>query len=91
MCIRDSGAAVGVILSAMYMLTVYRNVVFGEITNPKLENITDINRMEWAIFIPLIIMTLWLGISSTMVTDITAASVENLINQYQAALPAAAQ
>ena len=86
-----TGAAVGVILSAMYMLTVYRNVVFGEITNPKLENITDINRMEWAIFIPLIIMTLWLGISSTMVTDITAASVENLINQYQAALPAAAQ
>ena len=86
-----TGAAVGVILSAMYMLTVYRNVVFGEITNPKLETITDINRMEWAIFIPLIIMTLWLGISSTMVTDITAASVENLINQYQAALPAAAQ
>ncbi|MAK65015.1 MAG: NADH-quinone oxidoreductase subunit M, partial [Maricaulis sp.] len=86
-----TGAAVGVILSAMYMLTVYRNVVFGEITNPKLENISDINRMEWAIFIPLIIMTLWLGISSTAVTDITAASVENLINQYQAALPAAAQ
>ena len=86
-----TGAAAGVILSAMYMLTVYRNVVFGEITNPKLENISDINRMEWAIFIPLIIMTLWLGISSTAVTDITAASVENLINQYQAALPAAAQ
>ncbi|WP_203294405.1 NADH-quinone oxidoreductase subunit M [Maricaulis parjimensis] len=86
-----TGAAVGVILSAMYMLTVYRNVVFGEITNPKLENISDLNRMEWAIFVPLIIMTLWLGISSTAVTDITAASVDNLITQYQAALPAAAQ
>ena len=86
-----TGAAVGVILSAMYMLTVYRNVVFGEITNPKLENITDINRMEWAIFIPLIIMTLWLGVNSTLVTDITAASVENLISNYDAALAAPAE
>ena len=86
-----TGAAVGVILSAMYMLTVYRNVVFGELTNPKLENISDINRMEWAIFIPLIFMTLWLGVSSTVVTDITAASVDNLITNYNAALPAPAQ
>ena len=38
------GAATGVILSAVYMLTVYRNVVFGEISNPKLETITDLNR-----------------------------------------------
>ena len=86
-----TGAAVGVILSAMYMLTVYRSVVFGELTNPKLENITDINRMEWAIFIPLIIMTLWLGVNSTLVTDITAASVENLISNYDAALAAPAE
>ena len=75
----------------MYMLTVYRSVVFGELTNPKLENITDINRMEWAIFIPLIIMTLWLGVNSTLVTDITAASVENLISNYDAALAAPAE
>ena len=86
-----TGAAAGVILSAMYMLTMYRDVVFGEITNPKLETITDLNRMEWAIFIPLIIMTLWLGVSSTVVTDITAASVDNLITNYNAALPAPAQ
>ena len=86
-----TGAALGVILSAMYMLTVYRDVVFGEMTNPKLESITDINRMEWAIFIPLIIMTLWLGVNSTVVTDITAASVDNLISNYNAALSATAQ
>ncbi|WP_370374829.1 NADH-quinone oxidoreductase subunit M, partial [Maricaulis sp.] len=86
-----TGAAAGVILSAMYMLTMYRDVVFGEMTNPKLETITDLNRMEWAIFIPLIIMTLWLGVSSTVVTDITAASVDNLITNYNAALPAPAQ
>jgi len=86
-----AGAAVGVILSAVYMLTVYRDVIFGEITNPKLNTLTDLNRTEWIIFVPLIIMTLLLGVCSTLVTDITAASVEALISNYDAALAAPAQ
>tara|TARA_R110002073_G_scaffold149297_8_gene302877 strand:+ start:6423 stop:7943 length:1521 start_codon:yes stop_codon:yes gene_type:complete len=83
------GAAIGVILSAVYMLTVYRNVVFGEMTNPKLEAITDMSRREWLIFTPLIIGTLVLGFFSTLITDVTAASVDQLISNYQAALAAA--
>ncbi|WP_417480132.1 NADH-quinone oxidoreductase subunit M [Maricaulis maris] len=86
-----TGAAVGVILSAMYMLTVYRDVVFGEITNPKLETITDLNRMEWLIFIPLIIGTLLLGVFSTLITDVTATAVDHLLSNYDAALAASAQ
>ncbi len=43
-------AASGVILSAVYMLTMYRRVVFGEITNPKLAAITDLDWREVAIF-----------------------------------------
>lgn len=83
------GAAIGVILSAVYMLTVYRNVVFGEMTNPKLEGILDLSRREWLIFTPLIIGTLVLGFFSTLITDVTAASVDQLISNYQAALAAA--
>jgi NADH-quinone oxidoreductase subunit M len=83
------GAAVGVILSAVYMLTVYRNVVFGEMTNPKLEGITDMNSREWLIFAPLVIGTLVLGFFSTLITDVTASSVELLISNYNAALAAA--
>jgi NADH-quinone oxidoreductase subunit M len=79
-----AGAAIGVILSAVYMLTVYRNVVFGELTNPKLESITDINAREWWLFIPLIAGTLYLGFFSTPITDVTEASVQNLIANYQA-------
>ena len=86
-----TGAAVGLVLSAVYMLTVYRNVVFGEMTNPKLENITDLNGNEWIIFVPLIIATLVLGVFSTLITDVTAASVEALISNYNAALSAPAQ
>ncbi|MAL11264.1 MAG: NADH-quinone oxidoreductase subunit M [Maricaulis sp.] len=82
------GAAVGVILSAVYMLTVYRNVVFGDMTNPKLEGITDITTREWILFIPLVIATIVLGFFSTPVTDMTSASVNQLISDYTAATTA---
>ncbi|MEN0652297.1 MULTISPECIES: NADH-quinone oxidoreductase subunit M [Hyphobacterium] len=84
------GAALGVIFSAVYMLTLYRNVVFGELTNPKLEAITDINTREWIIFIPLVAGTIFLGFFSTPVTDVTAASVNQLISDFTAATTAAA-
>ena len=80
----------GVILSAVYMLTVYRDVVFGEMKNPKLENIVDLNWTEIFILVSLAIATLLLGIFSTLITDVTASSVDALINQYNAALSATA-
>ena len=86
-----AGAAIGVILSAVYMLTAYRNLVLGDLTNPKLAEINDMNVREWAIFMPLIIATIVLGFFSTLITDVTAASVEQLISNYQAALAASAQ
>ncbi|MEE2524879.1 NADH-quinone oxidoreductase subunit M [Hyphobacterium sp. HN65] len=86
-----AGAAVGVILSAVYMLNAYKALVLGDMTNPKLEAINDMNVREWAIFMPLIIATLVLGFFSTLITDVTAASVEQLISNYQAAIAASAQ
>ncbi|WP_421786732.1 NADH-quinone oxidoreductase subunit M [Hyphobacterium sp.] len=86
-----AGAAIGVVLSAVYMLTAYRNLVLGDLTNPKLEAINDMNVREWAIFMPLIIATLVLGFFSTLITDVTATSVEQLISNYEAAIAASAQ
>jgi NADH-quinone oxidoreductase subunit M len=79
-------AASGVIFSAVYALTLYRNVMFGEITNPALKTITDIDKRELLIFVPLIIGTLWLGIQPGVVLDITSASVELLTTSYRAAI-----
>jgi NADH-quinone oxidoreductase subunit M len=47
-----AGAALGVIFSAVYMLTLYRRTVFGQITNPKLEAIEDVNMKELICLIP---------------------------------------
>ena len=41
-------------------------------------------RERW-IFVPLVVMTLWLGIYPRVVTDITGPSVEALVNHYNAA------
>jgi NADH-quinone oxidoreductase subunit M len=79
-------AATGVIFSAVYALTLYRRVVFGEITNPKLATITDLQRREVLVFAPLIIGTLLFGIYPKPVFDVTAASVNALVATYNAAI-----
>ena len=79
-------ASLGVVLGAAYMLWLYRRVVFGSLTREDLKLITDMNIREVAIFAPLILLTLWMGIYPTPFLEIMDASVANLINQYQSAL-----
>ena len=79
-------AASGVIFSAIYALTLYRAVMFGEITNPKLETITDIDKRELLLFVPLIVGTIWLGVHPASVLDYTGPAVEALTSAYRAAI-----
>ncbi len=77
-------AATGVILSAVYALSLYRRVVFGEIVNPKLSAIADLDLREVVIFAPLIVGALALGIYPRLITDVTSASVERLVDLWRA-------
>jgi NADH-quinone oxidoreductase subunit M len=79
-------AATGVILSAVYMLTLYRRVVFGTLDNPQLAAIADLEWREVAIFTPLIIATLYMGVQPNSVFNLTSASVDQLVRVYQAAI-----
>ncbi|SEK42829.1 NADH dehydrogenase subunit M [Bosea lupini] len=82
-------ATTGVILSAGYALWLYRRVVFGELTKPELKDITDLNAREIAIFVPLVLLTIWYGIAPGTILDAFAAPTEALIKNYQAAITAA--
>lgn len=82
-------ACSGVILSAAYALWLYRRVVFGELTKPELKDITDLDRREIAILVPLMLLTIWYGIRPGTILDAFAAPTEALIKNYQAALTAA--
>ncbi len=83
-----AGAALGVIFSAVYALTLYRKVALGPIVNPKLETIADLDAREWVMFVPLAVATLWLGLAPDMMLDFTKASVEALSRTYQDAIGA---
>ncbi|WP_440959720.1 NADH-quinone oxidoreductase subunit M [Oceanicaulis sp. LC35] len=80
-----AGAALGVIFSAVYMLVAYKKVVFGVITNPKLETATDLNFREWINLGVLAVLAVYFGFFSTPITDTTRASVDQLIQHYQSA------
>ena len=80
-------ATSGVILSAAYALWLYRRVTFGALVKESLMTIQDMSRRERAIFAPLIVMTLLLGVYPALVTDIIGPSVSQLVADYHAALP----
>jgi len=79
-------ASTGVILSAVYALSLYRRVIFGEMTNPALAQISDLDRRELLIFAPLILSTLYLGFQPNIVFNITGASVDALIAAWRGAV-----
>jgi NADH-quinone oxidoreductase subunit M len=81
-------AATGVILSAGYALWLYRRVVFGDLIKESLKSITDMDRRERAIFAPLVVMTLLLGVYPSLITDVIGPSVEALLTRYDVALEA---
>ncbi len=82
-------ATTGVIFAAAYALYLYRRVVFGELTKADLKAMTDLTPREIAIFAPLVIMTLWMGIYPAPFFDVMAVSVKHLLDQHQTAMAAA--
>ena len=77
--------ATGMVLGAAYMLYLYRRVIFGKLTKQDLRSILDLNWREMVIFAPLVAIVFWMGIYPASFIDVMAASVANVIEQYQAA------
>ena len=76
----------GMILGAVYMLYLYRRVIFGRLTKPDLMGILDLSPREWAVFAPLIVLTLWMGIYPSSFTSFFDASVNTLVQNHASAL-----
>jgi len=83
-------ATSGIILSAAYALYLYRRVIFGVLEKANLRSILDLSPREVAILAPLIILTIFYGFYPAPVLDVTATSVKNLVQNYQAAQNTAA-
>ncbi len=81
-------AATGLILSAAYMLYLYRRVIFGSLTKENLMTITDMKAREIAVFAPLVVLVVFMGVYPAPFLDIMHVSVSNLLNQVETALNA---
>ncbi|MBB1092205.1 NADH-quinone oxidoreductase subunit M [Rhodopseudomonas palustris] len=81
-------ATLGVILSAAYALWLYRKVVFGALTKPALGTIKDLTWREGITLAPLVVLTILFGFYPKPVLDMSAASVQQLVNNYAAAVTA---
>jgi NADH-quinone oxidoreductase subunit M len=81
-----AGAATGVILSAGYALWLYRRVVMGDLIKESLKTISDMTSREKAIFAPLVVMTIWMGVYPAPILDRIGPSVTALVTQYDTAL-----
>jgi len=74
-------AALGVILSACYMLWMYQRVFFGEVGEGVRHHVTDLNLREWACMVPLIAMMVWMGIyTQTFLPPVSETDAKILMN-----------
>ena len=75
-------ASIGVILSAAYMLWLYKRVVFGEIKKNEIKKIPDLNRTEIFILSFLVLPIIFFGFYPEPLLSTTETSIENLIEMY---------
>jgi NADH-quinone oxidoreductase subunit M len=81
-------ATTGVILSAAYALWLYRKIIFGALVKPSLATIKDLTLRESLTLMPLVALTILFGFYPKPVLDMSATSVQQLVNNYNTAVTA---
>ncbi len=74
-------AASGVIFAAVYLLWMYQRVVFGEVKNPKLNNLKDMNKREIFVLVPIFIFIIWIGIYPSTFLKVSEKTTSKIIHQ----------
>src|SRR6266699_265045 len=78
-----SSAAIGIILSAVYLLWAYQRVFFGDVTQAKNRALRDADRRERLVLAAFAALILWMGIGSVGFTRRTEASARNVFELMQ--------
>jgi NADH-quinone oxidoreductase subunit M len=78
-------AATALFIGAMYMLYLYRRVIFGTITRTDVRAMLDLNPREMAVFAPLLLLVLWMGIYPTSFLKPMQATVDSLVQRVSTA------
>lgn len=74
-------AATGVILAAIYMLSMVQRVVFGKVTHEENRHLPDLSVREWVTLLPLVIGCFWIGLYPKPVLDRVEPTVTALLEE----------
>jgi NADH-quinone oxidoreductase subunit M len=74
-------ASTGVIFAAIYLLWMYKRVVFGKVVNPKLNDLTDLNKREIFVLVPIIIFIVWIGVYPSTFLNVSEKTSDKIIEQ----------
>ena len=75
-------ASLGVVLGAVYALWLYRQVIFGALTKKDLKVLPDLTTLEVWIFVPLIALTIGLGIYPKPLLQVSQKPIEQILAVY---------
>ena len=73
-------AALGIVLSAMYLLYMLARVIFGPIERPAYEGVGDAGPVEMAAVVPLAVLLLVLGIFPALLMSVQRPAVEAVLS-----------
>ena len=75
-------ASLGVLLGAVYMLTLCRKILFGPITHKENETISDVSYREALVLAPLAVLVIAMGVRPGFFLDRVRPSIDHLAKTY---------
>lgn len=78
-------SSIGVILAAVYMLTMFQKMFLGPVTHEENKGLKDLNWRELAVIIPLLALIFWIGLYPQPFFNLMGPAVEKLTAGLQAA------
>ena len=76
-------ASLGIILAAVYMLWLYRRIIFGRTASPEIKEMKDLDKTELYIFASLVFLTIFFGFYPEPLLNTIDISINNLIEKYE--------
>jgi NADH-quinone oxidoreductase subunit M len=78
-------ATSGIILSVVYMLYLYRRVIFGTITREDVRAMLDLNWREVLVFAPMVAIVIWMGIYPSSFLHPMQPAITRIVHHIEAA------
>ena len=72
-------AGTAIIVGAIYMLSAYKKMFFGNVIKEENKHLKDVNRTELLALVPLVIITIWLGVYPKPILGPISNSVESIV------------